>query len=918
MKNVKVLRAGLFLLILCTIGIVLSCGQNVFSNIESQETTNDTPTAIVDDSNIVTLSIGLTKNNTRSVIYETISDISKFELYGTYTSDETAEEELLGTWNSLEDLKAGSIAIEKGTWNFDLDAYTSIDSVDTLILEGSQTVEITESQTISFTLDTLTTEGNGTVNISVTWPTEDLISTSTVYIGSKITGYDSDETEQKVDITSNDGNSSITYSDTATPDNYWVIVKLLDTESNTIGFIRKRVRVRSNLETNAEVILTSDNLNCVPTAPTNIECVYIADTDQTEPDNSGFTLTWTNNAYNATSFDITIDDGETTLKTSETTTATLTGTEITDLDPSTEYTFKIRATNEYGSSELVEVQKTTITLNSNNETDITSTISLYEGQTVSNTSLTPNETWTKDNCYFAGWTTSITGAADAITYGYAPNSTSYPSIPMPTEDQTFYAIWMPNYLTVSADIYIYATEINDIQAAISDSTYALVVTGSDYDTAASVIETSTTSIAIPEGVTAISSTESDNTPSQLGAILSGEFESLSTISLPESLKAIGVSAFSDCSTLTTINIPDNVSTIGSQAFSYCTSLTAITIPNSVTKIESSTFYYCTSLSNVTLPDTLTSIGESAYDECSILSYITIPSTVTEIGSSAFANCSGGYFTITLEPTTPPTIGESILPGVDFRTIFIPTESFELYTNNTDWSFYADDFIDSSYVPVTVSIADSSDDKSGWYPVLNTEGSLSLLVKTSTEEELTKELVSVEYPMYVPTYVPTGTTEFTITAYDTADTPIKYASGTTTVDISADTTSVEVSMTMDTATLLESETNTATVAYSSSDTDDLGVAFNFTTDDVGKVFIYEFSPTITDGTTFLAQNWTPWKDGETPTYEFSNVDLVVLDSLGNIVAIDDQIWTMSAGESVYLVFTPTATDASLAVTIAAGI
>ena len=90
---------------------------------------------------------------------------------------------------------------------------------------------------------------------------------------------------------------------------------------------------------------------------------------------------------------------------------------------------------------------------------------------------------------------------------------------------------------------------------------------------------------------------------------------------------------------TSIAIPDGVTAIPSSAFSSFTSLTNITIPNSVTSIGDYAFYYCRGLTSITIPDSVTSIGNGAFDSCTGLTSITIPDSVTSIGDYAFGDCN---------------------------------------------------------------------------------------------------------------------------------------------------------------------------------------------------------------------------------------------------------------------------------------
>ena len=161
---------------------------------------------------------------------------------------------------------------------------------------------------------------------------------------------------------------------------------------------------------------------------------------------------------------------------------------------------------------------------------------------------------------------------------------------------------------------------------------------------------SLTSITIPDSVTSIgyyafgncTSLESVTIGSGVTSIRNDAFAdctSLTSIIIPDSVTSIGNSAFSGCRSLVSITIPDSVTSIGNSAFSGCRSLVSITIPDSVTSIGKNAFYSCTSLESVTIGSGVTSIGSSAFYGCTSLESVTIGSGVTSIGSSAFYGCT---------------------------------------------------------------------------------------------------------------------------------------------------------------------------------------------------------------------------------------------------------------------------------------
>ena len=113
---------------------------------------------------------------------------------------------------------------------------------------------------------------------------------------------------------------------------------------------------------------------------------------------------------------------------------------------------------------------------------------------------------------------------------------------------------------------------------------------------------------------------------------------LTIISIPNSVKSIGVRAFWECG-LTSVTLPNSVTSIEASAFSGCTALTSVTIPNSVKSIEEATFCDCTKLTSVTIPNSVKSIGNHTFYCCSSLTSVAIPNSVTSIGYDAFNGCA---------------------------------------------------------------------------------------------------------------------------------------------------------------------------------------------------------------------------------------------------------------------------------------
>lgn len=138
---------------------------------------------------------------------------------------------------------------------------------------------------------------------------------------------------------------------------------------------------------------------------------------------------------------------------------------------------------------------------------------------------------------------------------------------------------------------------------------------------------------------------------------------LIALTIPETVKTIGDSAFADCQSLSDIHftddglqeierraftgcsklktfpLPATVTDIGQSAFSYCTALTDFQISGTLTETQPYLFSGCTALSNVTLPATLHKIGQRTFSGCTALTEIAIPGRVSVIGPYAFEKCA---------------------------------------------------------------------------------------------------------------------------------------------------------------------------------------------------------------------------------------------------------------------------------------
>lgn len=175
--------------------------------------------------------------------------------------------------------------------------------------------------------------------------------------------------------------------------------------------------------------------------------------------------------------------------------------------------------------------------------------------------------------------------------------------------------------------------------------------------------------------------------------------SMTSITLPATLKKIGNYSFRNCDALTTITIPATVTSIGEYAFYSCDNFASVTIPAAVKTIAQRAFYGCTKLTSVSTNEGLQEVGDYAFYNTRFASFA-IPTTVYVLGTgvfeantsltsitiptgveslvSTFYGCSA-LATVTFEPDSScHTFGENAFRGTKIASITIPNTVKTIY------------------------------------------------------------------------------------------------------------------------------------------------------------------------------------------------------------------------------------------------
>ena len=156
--------------------------------------------------------------------------------------------------------------------------------------------------------------------------------------------------------------------------------------------------------------------------------------------------------------------------------------------------------------------------------------------------------------------------------------------------------------------------------------------------------------------------------------------------------SIGEYAFRDCNSLTSVTIPSSIREIKSFAFYNCSSINAINIPATVAAIGAGCFEGCASIVSMTIPTGITEIEDELFFGCTALKTVVLPASITAIGENAFARCTS-LLSVYLLATTAPTCANNAFDKVDrtWCTLYVPKGSKSYQNESVMRDFFIEEF-----------------------------------------------------------------------------------------------------------------------------------------------------------------------------------------------------------------------------------
>ena len=149
---------------------------------------------------------------------------------------------------------------------------------------------------------------------------------------------------------------------------------------------------------------------------------------------------------------------------------------------------------------------------------------------------------------------------------------------------------------------------------------------------------------------------------------------IKSVTIPGGVSGVGKSAFALCPALTSVTFKDDscLTVLGESAFANCGSLKTVVLPNSLEAIGRSAFEGDYSLESVTFPRCLVSIGQKAFYDCQVLNCVKLYERVNAISTDAFTGCDG-LFDVYNASVLSLVAGDSGYGGVALNAVKVHTD-----------------------------------------------------------------------------------------------------------------------------------------------------------------------------------------------------------------------------------------------------
>ena len=108
--------------------------------------------------------------------------------------------------------------------------------------------------------------------------------------------------------------------------------------------------------------------------------------------------------------------------------------------------------------------------------------------------------------------------------------------------------------------------------------------------------------------------------------------------VPEGVTGLANGCFAGCRELVRVSLPSTLREIGVGAFQDCAMLRELSLPAGMTRLRKATFSGCRALEHLEIPEGVESIGEWAFRGCENLRSVTLPESVTELCAEVFLAC----------------------------------------------------------------------------------------------------------------------------------------------------------------------------------------------------------------------------------------------------------------------------------------